>query len=378
MPADRSEALPTARRPHRLAGGQPGILEPGASTDPYRLRLYRVLRTDFPLGHDPGLGAWLLSRYEDVVLALTDPRFTGYPHDGAPRGPVPAPLGLCRGSLVCTPLPQGGTAPAGRETPDPRPETRDLRAETPDPRAASAGPVPASAPAVTAAGPAPAVERAAYVLARRIAGRDQADLVGEFCRWLPAGAGAGAAAGLSSPAPAAPPRPGGGSDDCLRQAGLRERALASFLANMLDDPDLLAAVAGGGAGAGMLVRRAWAETLRRDPPVQIVLRRTRTEVRVSGGTLPAGEAVACLIGAAGRDPARFAAPDRFDPLRTDADPLFSGPAGCPAVLLGLLEAEHGLRALLTAMPRIRWAEGFRPTASGVLTRGPRTLLVRPS
>ncbi len=77
---------------------------------------------------------------------------------------------------------------------------------------------------------------------------------------------------------------------------------------MLDDPDLLAAVAGGGTGAGMLLRRAWDETLRRDPPVQIVLRRTRTEVRVSGGTLPAGEAVACLIGAAGRDPARFAAP----------------------------------------------------------------------
>ncbi|MFJ4824694.1 cytochrome P450 [Streptomyces bacillaris] len=353
MPADRSEALPTARRPHRLAGGQPGLLEPGASTDPYRLRLYRILRTDFPLGHDPGLGAWLLSRYDDVVLALTDPRFTGYPHDGAPRGPVPAPLGLCRGSLVCTPLPEGGTAPA--------------RAETPD--------TPADTDADT--GPAPAVERAAYVLARRIAGRDRADLVGEFCRWLPAGADA-VAAGLSSPDPNAPPRPGGGADDCARQTGLRERALASFLANMLDDPDLLAAVAGGGAGAGMLLRRAWAETLRRDPPVQIVLRRTRTEVRVSGGTLPAGEAVACLIGAAGRDPARFAAPDRFDPLRADADPLFSGPAGCPAALLGRLEAEHGLRALLTAMPRIRWAEGFRPTSSGVLTRGPRTLLVRPS
>lgn len=345
MPADRSEALPAARRPHRLAGGHPGLLEPGASTDPYRLRLYRILRTDFPLGHDPGLGAWLLSRYDDVVLALTDPRFTGYPHDGAPRGRVPAPLGLCRGSLVCTPLPPC-QPPEGEAAPDPVDS------------------------AIAAA-----VERAAYVLARRIAGRDRADLVGEFCRWLPAGADS-VAAGLSYSELSAPPRPGGGADDCARHTGLRERALASFLANMLDDPDLLAAVAGG--GAGMLLRRAWAETLRRDPPVQIVLRRTRTEVRVSGGTLPAGEAVACLIGAAGRDPARFTAPDRFDPLRADADPLFSGPVHCPAALLGRLEAEHGLRALLTAMPRIRWAEGFRPTSSGVLTRGPRTLLVRPS
>ncbi|MFD3648413.1 cytochrome P450 [Streptomyces cyaneofuscatus] len=341
MPADRSEALPAARRPHRLAGGQPGLLEPGASTDPYRLRLYRILRTDFPLGYDPGLGAWLLSRYADVALALTDPRFTGYPRDGAPRGPVPAPLGLCRGSLVCTPLPGSG-----------------------------ADRIPGGTPATASA-----VERAAYVLARRMAGRDQADLVGEFCRWLPAG--------LSSPELNAPFRTGGGTADCARHTGLRERALASFLANMLDDPDLLAAVAGGAgpgaeAGSGMLLGRAWTETLRRDPPVQIVLRRTRTEVRVSGGTLPAGAPVACLIGAAGRDPARFAAPDRFDPLRADADPLLTGPAGCPAALLGRLEAEHGLRALLTAMPGIRWADGFRPASSGVLTRGPRTLLVRPS
>ncbi|MEU0160123.1 cytochrome P450 [Streptomyces sp. NPDC006261] len=343
MPADRSEALPAARRPHRLAGGQPGLLEPGASTDPYRLRLYRALRTDFPLGYDPGLGAWLLSRYADVALALTDPRFTGYPRDGAPRGPVPAPLGLCRGSLVCTPLPGSGTDR-----------------------------VPDRTPAAAAA-----LERTAYVLARRIAGRDQADLVAEFCRWLPAGADAAAAR------PSSPHLNAGGADDCARHTGLRERALASFLANMLDDPDLLAAVAGAagpgtGAGAGMLLRRAWAETLRRDPPVQIVLRRTRTEVRVSGGMLPGGAPVACLIGAAGRDPARFAAPDRFDPLRADADPLLSGPAGCPAALLGRLEAEHGLRALLTAMPGIRWADGFRPASSGVLTRGPRTLLVRPS
>ncbi|MFJ4971447.1 cytochrome P450 [Streptomyces sp. NPDC088755] len=345
MPADRSEALSAARHPLRLAGGQPGLLEPGAATDPYRLRLYRVLRTDFPLGYDPGLGAWLLSRYADVALALTDPRFTGYPHDGASRGPLPAPLGLCRGSLVCTPLP--GTAGAQ---------------------------FPGSAPA-TPTTPA-AVERTAYVLAHRLAGRARADLVGEFCRWLPAGADV-VAAGLSCPDLDTPPRPGRGAGDCARHTGLRERALASFLANMLDDPDLLAAVAGGD-GSGTLPGRAWAETLRRDPPVQIVLRRTRTEVRVSGGTLPGGAPVACLIGAAGRDPARFTAPDRFDPLRADADPLLPGPAGCPAALLGRLEAEHGLRALLTAMPRIRWADGFRPTSSGVLTRGPRTLLVRPS
>ncbi|MFH9262988.1 cytochrome P450 [Streptomyces sp. NPDC017546] len=342
MPADRPDALPAARRPHRLAGGQPGLLAPGATTDPYRLRLYRLLRTDHPLAYDPGLGAWLLSRYADVALALTDPRFTGYPHDGAPRGRAPVPLGLCRGSLVCVP------------------------------------------PAVPHRTAEPAVERTAYVLARRIAGRERADLVADFCRWLPAGAAA-AVAGLSYPDLSTLPRgalhrrAGGGGGDCAGSTALREHALASFLANMLDAPDLLAAAtAGEGEGAGALLGRAWAETLRRDPPVQIVLRRTRTEVAVSGGTLPADAPVACLIGAAGRDPARFGAPDRFDPLRSDADPLLIGPAGCPAALIGGLEAEHGLRALVTAMPGIRWADGFRPAAGGLLTRGPRALLVRTS
>ncbi len=149
MPADRSEALPTARRPHRLAGGQPGLLEPGASTGPYRLRLYRILRTDFPLGHDPGLGAWLLSRYEDVVLALTDPRFTGYPHDGAPRGPVPAPLGLCGGAWSAPrcrraerPLP-GQRPRTPRRTPPPPPP---LPRPTPAPAPPSSAP-PTSWPA---------------------------------------------------------------------------------------------------------------------------------------------------------------------------------------------------------------------------------------
>lgn len=44
---------------------------------------------------------------------------------------------------------------------------------------------------------------------------------------------------------------------------------------------------------------------------------------------------------------------------------------------GPVEAEQGLSALLDAMPRLRWADGFRPTVTGLLTRGPRTLLVRP-
>jgi pulcherriminic acid synthase len=232
------------------------------------------------------------------------------------------------------------------------------------------------------------IERTAYVLARRIAGRQQADLVEEFCRWLPLGAAPGTSVRcyphrLSGLMPGAPPGttpsppPGIASPTavtpCTRHTGLRETALASFLANVLDAPDLLAALRVEPA----LADRAWTESLRRDPPVQVVLRRTVTEVTLSGGTLPAGADVACLVGAAGRDPERFAAPDLFDPFRRDQGRSLTGPASCPAVLLGRLEARHGLFALLDAMPRLRWADGFRPAGSGLLTRGPRALLVRP-
>ncbi|MFF1837267.1 cytochrome P450 [Streptomyces sp. NPDC058231] len=332
-PPDGIPAPPPVRRAARRTRGAryartgPSLLAPGAAHDPYRL--YRVLRETYPLSYDAPLGAWLLSRHADVTTALTDPRFTGFPHDGAPRG-GPAPRGLCHGSARCTP---GEQDPARAAPSAPRHLTER-------------------------------VARTAYVLARRIAGRQQADLVEEFCRWLPVGSGGPYPAGLP---PVAAPIP------CTSRTGLRETALASLFANLLDDPDLLTALR---VEPG-LAHRAWTESLRRDPPVQVVLRRTVAEVVVSGGTLPAGAPVACLVGAACRDPERYAAPDRFDPFRTDQGRSTAGPESCPAVLLGRLEAEQGVRALLDAMPRIRWAEGFRPVSTGLLTRGPRTLLVRP-
>ncbi|MFB6715769.1 cytochrome P450 [Streptomyces sp. NPDC056237] len=379
-PGRRSGRTPRGSRP----GTGPSLLAPGAAHDPYRL--YRVLREEYPLSYDAPLGAWLVSRYADVTTALGDPRFTGYPHDGAPRG-GPAPLGLCHGSHLCTPHGQHGTVtgPGSRGTTDPGPVPRHLT----DPGSvqgdsAAPGPVPRHMTDprpvprhMAEPGPVPRhmadrIERTAYVLARRIAGRPQADLVEEFCRWLPAGS-----------TPEAPsrtyttrrPRTGIGSTvtPCVRHTGLREAALASFLANLLDAPDLLAALRVEPA----LADRAWTESLRRDPPVQIVLRRTVTEVVLSGGTLPAGAPVACLVGSAGRDPERFSAPDLYDPFRHDQGSSLTGPVGCPAVVLGRLEARQGLRALLDAMPRLRWAEGFRPAGTGLLTRGPRALLVRP-
>ncbi|MEU8761762.1 cytochrome P450 [Streptomyces sp. NPDC048659] len=312
-------APPRDRVVRRIA---PSPLEPGATRDPYRV--YRVLREEFPLTHDPLLRAWVLSRYADVASALTDARFT---HGHRPGDPPCAAT-------------HGGPAAA---------DEAELRA---------------------------IVERTAFVLARRIADRPQADLVAEFCHWLPAGTVA-AAVGVPYRDMMRLVRGRAASalvGHCTGQIGVREKALAAFLAAVLSDPDQVAALRDAPAG---LVARAWTESLRRDPPVQIVMRRTRGEVRTGSGVLPAGAQVALLIGAAGRDPERFRDPDRFDPLRDDPGQLTYGSGLCPAVDLAALEAEYALRALFQAMPRLRLADGFRPRWTGVITRAPSTLLVRP-
>ncbi|MZD09602.1 cytochrome P450, partial [Streptomyces sp. SID5785] len=258
--------------------------------------------------------------------------------------------------------------------------------------------------------------RTAHVLALRLAGRQEADLVAEFCRWLPAGAVV-AALGLpheatahitarcrTAPDPAAlhallrphvlrrRAHPGAdllsvlctarGGDEPLSDAAVTGlvaallgaggratgRALASLLANLLDHPAQLGLVRDRPDLAGA----AWTESLRRDPAVPVVLRHALAAVPAGGGTIPAGATVACLVGAAGRDAARFTDPDRYDLFRTAAE----GPPGALEAALARLTAETGVRALLTALPRLRWAPGVRPRPHGLFERAPARLPVR--
>ncbi|WP_406505840.1 cytochrome P450 [Streptomyces sp. NBC_00212] len=318
-----------------------------ACRDPYAF--YRTLREEHPLLWDGRLGAWLVSRYADVAPALGDPGLVG------PRG------GPC-----CGP----GTVRCAQEYAAPESAFALLRE---------------------------VCARTAYVLARRLAGREEADLVEEFCRWLPTGTIA-AATGLSygavtgrsgavpdrsrAEAPAATDlgRRRGGTGVALLaarsadQAALTGRALASLMANLLDNPEQLDLV----KAVPALIGQAWDESLRRNPPVHVVLRRAVRDLAISGGTVPAGASVALLVGAANRDPDRFPDPDRFDLHRTATGGLALGPADCPAARVAELQAECAVNALLTAMPGLRRADAFTPAESGLLTRSPHRLLVRPA
>lgn len=163
-----------------------------------------------------------------------------------------------------------------------------------------------------------------------------------------------------------------------------DKAIASIFANLLAHPDQLAAV----REDRSLIDRAFAETLRFTPPVHMIMRQAARDVELSGGTVPAGATVTCLIGSANRDDARYRDPDRFDLFRTDltSTTAFSAAADhlafalgrhfCVGALLAKAEVETGVGQLLDAMEDLRLADGLTPVERGVFTRGPSSLPVR--
>ncbi|HUA32685.1 MAG TPA: cytochrome P450 [Candidatus Binataceae bacterium] len=100
------------------------------------------------------------------------------------------------------------------------------------------------------------------------------------------------------------------------------------------------------------------ETLRYDPPTQAPSPQIALEdVEVGGRTIRAGERVSVLLGAANRDPARFAEPDHFDITRADNEHLsFShGIHFCVGSAVARLEAQIAVGALVERMPSLRLA-----------------------
>ncbi|MEU0360477.1 cytochrome P450 family protein [Streptomyces cyaneofuscatus] len=100
------------------------------------------------------------------------------------------------------------------------------------------------------------------------------------------------------------------------------------------------------------------EFLRYDSPICMATTRFTTEpVDVGGVEIPQDEFVLLSLGAANRDPARFQDPDRLILDRRDAGHLAFGGGihRCLGALLGKLETEIALTALLTRFPRMTLA-----------------------
>nr|BAP34747.1 cytochrome P450 [Streptomyces sp. ML694-90F3] len=127
-----------------------------------------------------------------------------------------------------------------------------------------------------------------------------------------------------------------------------------------------------------LVPAAVDETLRHDPPLRIVSRIAADDTEIAGLPVAAGDQVAVLLDAAGRDPAAFTEPNRFLPGRADRaqPPLLADPAArllTPLLRLLAFEAVTALAAraprLAPAGPAIRW---LRTPVTGAVARCPVT------
>jgi cytochrome P450 len=161
-----------------------------------------------------------------------------------------------------------------------------------------------------------------------------------------------------------------------------DKALANMMLNLIRHPDQMARV----RADRTLIAHALAETLRYSPPVQMIMRQPAADVELSGGTVPAGATVVCLIAAANRDPRHYTDPDRFDVTRPDLDfaKAYTAAADhtgfalgrhfCVGAMLARTEVEVAANALLDAMDDIELAEP--PVARGLFTRAPTTLRVR--
>jgi cytochrome P450 len=106
-----------------------------------------------------------------------------------------------------------------------------------------------------------------------------------------------------------------------------------------------------------LATSAVEEGLRYDSPIQMLGRHTLEEVEVQGVTIPAGQRVALMLGAADRDGEQFPDPDRFDVNRQEIKHVAfgGGPHFCLGAALGRLEGQMALAAIARRFPKLKLA-----------------------
>ena len=97
------------------------------------------------------------------------------------------------------------------------------------------------------------------------------------------------------------------------------------------------------------------EVLRYDAPVQLGARLAKSDIRVSGGVIPAGSLIWTIQGAANRDERQFPDPDVFDVGRTPNRQLAfaTGIHVCLGAPLARLEGKVALRQIIQHYPKFR-------------------------
>jgi pimeloyl-[acyl-carrier protein] synthase len=382
-------------------------MAPEFVADPYPT--YHRLRAEDPVHQSP-LGFWVLTRYEDVVASLRDPRMIKEPIAAfvAARFGLPAPpLGM-------------GLSMLDRDPPD-HTRLRGLVSKAFTPRVIEQL--------------RPHIQQIVDGLLDRVQGDREMDLIEQFAYPLPVivicemlgvpvadherfkGWGLDIARGLD--AIMLPP-----DSPVAERSVLARRALADYFRGLiterrraprddmlsgliaaeeagdkLSEDELLATcilllVAGHettvnliGNGSLALLRHpaelrrlredpglivtAVEELLRFDGPVQRTARIPSEDVTIGGKTIGKGEMVMPFIGAADRDPAQFPDPDRLDIGRTENRHIAFGWGihFCIGAPLARVEGQIAINTLLRRMPRLALATAEPQHRQSLTLRG---------
>jgi hypothetical protein len=127
-----------------------------------------------------------------------------------------------------------------------------------------------------------------------------------------------------------------------------------------------------------LIPRLIEEVLRYEPPGQSSLRLTTEDVELSGVKIPRGSLVVALMGAALRDERQFPEADRFSLDREGSSNLAfgHGPHFCLGAMLARMEARIGLEALFSRLQGFSLAPGQLRWSQSLIARGPLALPLR--
>ncbi len=127
--------------------------------------------------------------------------------------------------------------------------------------------------------------------------------------------------------------------------------IANAILAMLRHPSQWTALAADPQRASAVVE----ETLRYDPPVQLMGRIAADDMTIGEAKVPKGDVMMLLLAAAHHDPAAFERPDEFDPDRENNRHLAfgKGPHFCLGAPLARLEATVALSAVTARFPHAR-------------------------
>jgi cytochrome P450 len=143
--------------------------------------------------------------------------------------------------------------------------------------------------------------------------------------------------------------------------------IASGTLALLGHPEAAARLRADPGLAGSAVE----ELLRYDSPVQFTSRHATADLDIGGHRVRAGETVIAVLGAANRDPALFADPDRLDLSRAPNRHLAFGGGihFCLGAPLARMEARIAIPALLARLPGLELGPGQPVRRDTVTLRG---------